>query len=71
MWKIDKKANDGLCPNERMILDEMAKNVEKQFYGKAHSLLSQISQQIRTSNFTNIDSESLEESHIKLFALME
>jgi len=42
--KSIKKVNDGLCPNERIILDEMAKNVGKQFYGKAHSLLSQISQ---------------------------
>lgn len=75
IWKIDKKqANDGLNPNERIILgilDEMAKNAGKLFYGKAHSLLSQISQQLEHPIFTNISSESLEESHITLFALME
>lgn len=75
MWKIDKKqASDGLSPNERIILgilDEMAKNAGKQFYGKAHSLLAQVSQQLEHPIFTNLDSESLEESHIALFAQLE
>lgn len=75
MWKIDKKqASDGLSPNERIILgilDEMAKNAGKQFYGKAHSLLAQVSQQLEHPIFTNLDSESLEENHILLFAQIE
>lgn len=75
IWKIDKKqSNDGLNPNERIILgilDEMAKNAGRSFYGKAHSLLTQVSQQLEHPIFTNLDSESLEDTHIELFALIE
>lgn len=75
MWKIDKKqASDGLNPNERIILgilDEMAKNAGRSFYGKAHSLLTQVSQQLEHPIFTNLDSESLEDNHIELFAHIE
>ncbi|MBN2833072.1 MAG: transcriptional regulator [Campylobacterales bacterium] len=75
MWKLDKKqSSDGLNPNERIILgilDEMAKNAGRSFYGKAHSLLAQVSQQLEHPIFTNIDSESLEENHISLFAQLE
>jgi len=75
MWKLDKKqSSDGLNPNERIILgilDEMAKNAGRSFYGKAHSLLAQVSQQLEHPIFTNIDSESLEENHISLFAKLE
>ena len=75
MWKLDKKqSNDNLNPQERIILgilDEMAKNGGSSFYGKAHALLKQVSQQLEHPIFTNVDSESLEESHIELFTLLE
>lgn len=75
MWKLDKKqSNDNLNPQERIILgilDEMAKNGGSSFYGKAHSLLKQVSQQLEHPIFANIDSENLEESHIELFTSLE
>jgi predicted DNA-binding transcriptional regulator YafY len=75
MWKIDKKqANDNLSSNDRIILgilDEMAKNAGSSFYGKAHALLKQVSQQLEHPIFANADSESLEESHIEFFTLLE
>lgn len=75
IWKLDKKqSNDNLNPQERIILgilDEMAKNGGSSFYGKAHSLLKQVSQQLEHPIFTNIDSENLEESHIELFTSLE
>lgn len=75
MWKLDsKKAEDNLNSNERIILgilDEMAKNAGSSFYGKAHSLLKQISQQLEHPIFANVESESLDESHIELFSLLE
>lgn len=75
MWKLDsKKAEDNLNSNERIILgilDEMAKNAGNSFYGKAHSLLKQISQQLEHPIFANVESESLDESHIELFSLLE
>lgn len=75
MWKLDKKqSNDNLNPQERIILgilDEMAKNGGSSFYGKAHALLKQVSQQLEHPIFANVDSESLEESDIELFTLLE
>ena len=75
MWKLDKKqSNDNLNPQERIILgilDEMAKNGGSSFYGKAHALLKQVSQQLEHPIFANVDSESLEESHIDLFTSLE
>lgn len=75
LWKLDsKKAEDHLSPNERIILgilDEMAKNAGSSFYGKAHSLLKQVSQQLDHPIFTNVISESLEDSHIALFSQIE
>lgn len=75
MWKLDKKqTNDNLSSNERIILgilDEMAKNGGSSFYGKAHSLLKQVSQQLEHPIFANLDSEHLEEMHIELFASLE
>ncbi|NBK99377.1 MAG: WYL domain-containing protein [Erysipelotrichia bacterium] len=75
MWKLDsKKAEDNLNSNERIILgilDEMAKNAGNSFYGKAHSLLKQVSQQLEHPIFANVESESLDENHIELFSLLE
>ena len=75
MWKLDKKqTSDNLSSNERIILgilDEMAKNGGSSFYGKAHSLLKQVSQQLVHPIFANLDSEHLEEIHIELFSSLE
>lgn len=75
MWKLDaKKAEDNLNSNERIILgilDEMAKNGGSGFYGKAHSLLKQISQQLEHPIFTHVKSETLEDAHIELFSNIE
>ena len=75
MWQIDKKqASDNLSSNERIILgilDEMAKNAGSSFYGKAHSLLKQVSQQLEHPIFAHIESEILEEGHIDLFSRLE
>jgi predicted DNA-binding transcriptional regulator YafY len=75
MWKLDtRQASDALSSNERIILgilDEMAKNAGSSFYGKAHSLLKQLSQQLEHPIFTNVSSESLEEKHIELFSAIE
>ncbi len=75
VWKINpKQANDNLGANERIvlgILDEMAKNAGKVFYGKAHSLLAQVSQQLEHPIFTNINSEMLENENIELFDTLE
>ena len=75
LWKLDsKQAEDHLQPSERIILgilDEMAKNAGSSFYGKAHSLLQQISQQLEHPIFANVHSEALEESHIALFSHIE
>ncbi len=74
-WKINPKiANDNLGANERIILgilDEMAKNGGKEFYGKAHNLLSQVTQQLDHPIFANLDSEMLEQSHIEMFEKLE
>lgn len=74
-WKIDQKeAKDSLGVQERIIigiLDEMAKNAGKSFYGKAHSLLSQITQQLEHPIFANLDSEALDDSNIELFERLE
>ena len=75
LWKLDStKAQDDLSINERIILgilDEMAKSAGSSFYGKAHSLLKQISQQLEHPIFANVASESLEEKHIELFSMIE
>lgn len=75
VWKIDKKlSSDTLNPSERIILgilDEMAKNGGISFYGKAHSLLSKITQQLEHPIFANLNSESLDESHIDTFSKLE
>lgn len=74
-WKIDPKLKeDNLSSNEKMvlgILDEMAKGAGKIFYSKAHSLLSQVSQQLEHPIFANINSEYLEEKNILLFNEIE
>lgn len=74
-WKIDPKlTQDNLATNEKLILgilDEMAKGAGKIFYSKAHSLLSQVSQQLEHPIFTNISSEYLEEENIILFDQIE
>ena len=74
-WKIDPSlASDSLAPKERVIiaiLDEMAKGGGRAFYGKAHSLLAQITQQLEHPIFANLDSESLEEAHIESFEKIE
>lgn len=75
MWKLDKKqANDHLSSNERIILgilDEMAKNSGSSFYGKAHALLKQVSQQLEHPIFAHVESEILEEKDINLFGKLE
>jgi predicted DNA-binding transcriptional regulator YafY len=74
-WKIDPKLQeDNLASNEKMILgilDEMAKGAGGIFYSKAHSLLSQITQQIEHPIFANINGEYLEEKSITLFEQIE
>lgn len=74
-WKIDPKLKeDNLASNEKMILgilDEMAKGAGKIFYSKAHSLLSQVTQQLEHPIFANINGEYLEEKSIALFEEIE
>lgn len=74
-WKINPKvANDNLGANERIILgilDEIAKNGGKEFYGKAHNLLSQVTQQLEHPIFANLDSEMLKQTHIEMFEKLE
>ncbi|MCG3661985.1 WYL domain-containing protein [Aliarcobacter butzleri] len=74
-WKIDPKlTQDNLASNEKMILgilDEMAKGAGGIFYSKAHSLLSQITQQLEHPIFANINGEYLEEKNIVLFEEIE
>ena len=75
MWKLDfKQANDHLNSNDRIILgilDEMAKNSGSSFYGKAHALLKQVSQQLEHPIFAHVESETLEDKHIELFGKLE
>ena len=74
-WKIDPKlTQDNLASNEKLILgilDEMAKGAGGIFYSKAHSLLSQVSQQLEHPIFASVNSEYLEEKNITLFEQME
>ena len=75
VWKIDKKqASDTLNPSEKIIigiLDEMAKGGGKTFYGKAHSLLAKMTQQLEQPIFTNMDSETLDDENLELFITLE
>lgn len=74
-WKINPKiANDNLAGNERIILgilDDMAKSTGRIFYSKAHSLLSQLSQQLEHPIFTSLKSEQLEQNHLHSFETLE
>ena len=74
-WKINPKlTQDNLASNEKLILgilDEMAKGAGKVFYSKAHSLLSQVTQQLEHPIFANINGEYLEEKNMILFEQME
>ena len=74
-WKINPKlTQDNLASNEKLILgilDEMAKGAGKVFYSKAHSLLSQVTQQLEHPIFASVNSEYLEEKSIELFEQME
>ena len=74
-WKINPKlTQDNLASNEKLILgilDEMAKGAGGIFYSKAHSLLSQVSQQLEHPIFASVNSEYLEEKNITLFEQME
>ena len=74
-WKISPKlTQDNLASNEKLILgilDEMAKGAGKVFYSKAHSLLSQVTQQLEHPIFANVNSEFLEEKNMILFEQME
>ena len=74
-WKINPKlTQDNLASNEKLILgilDEMAKGAGKVFYSKAHSLLSQVTQQLEHPIFANVNSEFLEEKNMILFEQME
>ncbi|MCI0501270.1 MAG: WYL domain-containing protein, partial [Epsilonproteobacteria bacterium] len=75
VWKIDKKqASDALGPSEKIILgilDKMAKGSGKTFYGKAHSLLAKMTQQLEQPIFTNMDSETLDDGNLELFITLE
>jgi len=75
VWKIDKKqASDTLNPSEKIILgilDEMAKGGGKTFYGKAHSLLAKMTQQLEQPIFTNMDSETLDDGNLELLITLE
>lgn len=75
VWKIDpKKQSDNLSNNERVILgilDEMAKSGGKIFYSRAHSLLSQVTQQLEHPIFANINSEILDVKSMELFEIIE
>ncbi len=53
------------------ILDEMAKGVGAEFYGKAHMLISELSQNIDHHIFAYNRSESLSQSHITYFMELE
>ena len=74
-WKINPKlTQDNLASNEKLILgilDEMAKGAGRVFYSKAHSILSQVSQQLDHPIFASVNSEYLEEKNIELFEQME
>jgi predicted DNA-binding transcriptional regulator YafY len=74
-WKINPKlTQDNLASKEKLILgilDEMAKGAGKVFYSKAHSLLSQVTQQLEHPIFANVNSEFLEEKNMILFEQME
>ncbi len=74
-WKIDPKlTQDNLASNEKLILgilDEMAKSAGNLFYSKAHSLLSQITQQLEHPIFTNVNGEYLEDKTVALFEQIE
>ena len=74
-WKIDPKLKeDNLASNEKLILgilDEMAKGAGGIFYSKAHSLLSQVSQQLEHPIFASVNSEYLEEKSMLLFEELE
>ena len=74
-WKINPKlTQDNLASNEKLILgilDEMAKGAGKVFYSKAHSLLSQVTQQLEHPIFANVNSEFLEEKNMLLFEELE
>ena len=74
-WKIDPKLQeDNLASNEKMILgilDEMAKGAGRIFYSKAHSLLTQITQQLDHPIFANVNGEYLEDKSLELFEQIE
>ncbi len=74
-WKIDPKlTQDNLNSNEKLILgilDEMAKGAGGIFYSKAHSLLTQITQQLDHPIFANINGEYLEDKSLELFEQIE
>ena len=74
-WKINPKlTQDNLASNEKLILgilDEMAKGAGRVFYSKAHSLLSQVSQQLDHPIFASVNSEYLEEKSMLLFEELE
>lgn len=74
-WKINRSyAEDGLIKEDRIvigILDSIAKNTGPSFYAKAHQLLEQISCQLEHPLFANLDTETLGEAHLTLFAQLE
>ncbi len=49
----------------------MAKGGGKTFYGKAHSLLAKMTQQLEQPIFTNMDSETLDDGNLELFITLE
>ena len=74
-WKIDPKlTQDNLNSNEKLILgilDEMAKGAGGIFYSKAHSILTQITQQLEHPIFANVNGEYLEDKTLELFEQIE
>jgi len=74
-WAIDKsRAIDNLNNDERLvlhILDEIAKGVGELFYLKAHTLLTQLSNQLDNPIFTHLDCEGLSTEDLKMFIALE
>jgi predicted DNA-binding transcriptional regulator YafY len=74
-WKLNRsKQEDGLGATERIVLgvlDSLAKNAGAPFYAKAHKLLEQVSHQLEHPLFASVNSESLSEENLLLFATVE
>lgn len=74
-WKIDgSMAKDDLKNDEKIILgilDELAKSAGRQFYLKAHNLISQISSNLNHPIYANLNIEALNPENLATFELLE